>query len=69
MSLSEIAEAYNVSRNAVYSQLTLTKEALNDYEKKLKLFSKNEKREEIVNKIKTKVDDSVSLLLDDLLEV
>ena len=69
MSLSEIADAYNVSRNAIYSQLNLVKESLYDYENKLNLLKKIEKREKIIQKIKEKSDKDLSKLLDELMEV
>lgn len=40
LSFSEIAENYQVSRNAVYRQVKFTKEILEDYEKKLTLRKK-----------------------------
>ena len=57
LSLSEMAENYNVSRNAISKQLNVIKEKLNDYEEKLGLYKKNKKiekldiNEEIKNKI------------------
>lgn len=57
LSLSEMAENYNVSRNAISKQLSVIKEKLDDYEKKLGLYNKNKKiekldiNEEIKNKI------------------
>lgn len=57
LSLSEMAENYNVSRNAISKQLNVIKEKLDDYEKKLGLYNKNKKieklniNEEIKNKI------------------
>ena len=41
-SLSEIADSYNVSRNAVYKQLKIVKLKLEEYEDKLKLYEKKE---------------------------
>ncbi|MBP5343169.1 hypothetical protein J6Y73_04515 [bacterium] len=58
MSLKEIAENYNVSRNAVYSQLTFTKEVLIKYEQRLKLREKNIKLSEMIERLKElKLDD------------
>lgn len=57
LSLSEMAENYNVSRNAISKQLNVIKEKLNDYEEKLDLYKKNRKiseldiNEELKNKI------------------
>ncbi len=43
LSLSEIADNYNISRNAVSKQLSVIKEKLDDYEQKLELYNKNQK--------------------------
>ena len=48
LSLGEIAEEYGVSRQAVYDNVRRTEAMLEDYEKKLNLFSKFQKRMEIV---------------------
>ena len=52
LSLSEIAENFNVSRNAVSKDLKLTVEKLNGYEEKLKLYSKDKRLRRLVNDIK-----------------
>lgn len=52
MSLQEIAENYNVSRNAVYSQLNLTVDVLEKYESKLHLKEKDEKLSKMFDKLK-----------------
>ena len=43
-SLGEIAEEYNVSRQAVYDNIKRTESMLEDYEAKLHLFEKFQKR-------------------------
>ena len=43
LSLSEIAENYNVSRNAVFNQLKIIEEKLLEYEQKLKVNEKQQK--------------------------
>ena len=53
LSLAEIAENENVSRNAVSKDLKLTKEKLIELEEQLKL---NEKKEKLVNLLTDKVD-------------
>lgn len=45
LTLSEIAELMNVSRQAVYDQLKRMEQALETYEEKLKLLAKHEERE------------------------
>ena len=58
LSFSEISDNYNVSRNAVYNLVKITKDLLVEYENKLNLKSKFDKIEslltdsEIDNKIK-----------------
>lgn len=54
LSLSEIAENYNISRNAVHNQLKIVEEKILYYEKTLGL---KKKKEEINNLLKDKVDE------------
>src|SRR6185312_10754949 len=49
--LGEIAGEYGVSRQAVYDNVRRTEEMLEDYEAKLKLFSKFQHQMEIIEKI------------------
>ncbi len=49
LSFSEIAENYGVSRNAVYRQVSITKNLLDDYESKLKLCDKKNRIESILD--------------------
>ncbi len=51
LSLSEIAENNNVSRNAVHNQLKIAVEKLKFYENNLKLYEKRLKLDKIINKI------------------
>lgn len=51
LSLSEISENMNVSRNAVHKQLKVIEEKLNFYEDTLKLYDKDKKLTEIINTI------------------
>ncbi|WP_252503630.1 putative DNA-binding protein [Sporosarcina sp. Marseille-Q4943] len=55
LSLGEIAEEYGVSRQAVYDNVRRTEAMLEDYEEKLKLFSKFRKRMEIIDKLENLV--------------
>lgn len=48
LSLSEISENYNVSRNAVHRQLKIIEEKLNYYEDKLGLYKKGLKIEKLI---------------------
>jgi uncharacterized protein len=51
LSLGEIAGEYGVSRQAVYDNVRRTEAMLEDYEMKLNLFSKFQKRLEIVDRL------------------
>ena len=51
LSFGEISEKYNISRNACFRQLKTIEVKLLDYEEKLKLFSKKEKLNVIINNI------------------
>ena len=51
-SLSEIAETFNVSRQAVYDNIRRTGDLVEDYEKKLELYQKFEQRREIYDEMK-----------------
>ena len=51
-SLSEIADLMNVSRNAVHLQIKKIASYLEAYEAKLKLFYKQEKRNQLLEQLK-----------------
>lgn len=51
LSLAEISENENVSRNAVSKDLKLTKEKLLNYEEKLNLYEKDKKIRKVIDKI------------------
>ncbi|MED4904399.1 putative DNA-binding protein [Parageobacillus thermoglucosidasius] len=51
-SLGEIAEQYEVSRQAVYDNIKRTEAMLEEYEKKLSLFQKFQKRKQLMNELK-----------------
>ena len=51
LSLSEIGENYDVSRNAVSKDLKLATEKLNNYEEKLKIISRDDKLRRLASKI------------------
>lgn len=62
LSLGEIADNLNVSRNAVHKQIKLAEEKLNFYEEKLKLIEKHNK---ILNEIK---DENIRKRITEILE-
>ncbi|HDC5781737.1 TPA: putative DNA-binding protein [Staphylococcus aureus] len=51
-SLSEIADTFNVSRQAVYDNIRRTGDLVEDYENKLELYQKFEQRREIYDEMK-----------------
>ena len=54
-SLQEVADIYQVSRNAIFDQLKKTEEHLLNYERILKLYEQKNKRVELLNQfLKTK---------------
>jgi uncharacterized protein len=71
LSLGEIAEEYDVSRQAVYDNVRRTEAMLEDYEAKLNLFSKFEGRIDIVERLEQLIpeSDERSQLFRELLEL
>jgi len=51
LSLAEMAENYEVSRNAISKQLHIVTDKLVEYESKLKLYKKREKIIELIREI------------------
>ncbi|UQW98357.1 putative DNA-binding protein [Rummeliibacillus sp. G93] len=56
-SLGEIAEAYEVSRQAVYDNIRRTEAMLEEYEEKLQLFEKFQNRQKIITKLSKSMTD------------
>jgi hypothetical protein len=54
LSLSEIADNLDVSRNAVHKQIKVSSDKLYDFEKKLKVIEKTNKIKKIASKIEDK---------------
>lgn len=66
LSLAEIGENYNVSRNAVSKDLKLATEKLNGFEEKLSLIKKDDKLRKIVSTIKDeKIKEKIMNILDE----
>ena len=66
LSLAEIAENFNVSRNAVSKELKLSVEKLNNYEEKLKLYSRDKKLRRLVDQIKDEdIKEKINNILDE----
>jgi len=69
-SLSEIAELNNTSRNAVHDGIKKTLQKLYDFEEKLQLKTKYEKRESLINQaFKLNDINEIHALLDALKKV
>ena len=64
LSLSEIAEELDVSRNAVYDNLKRAVNALEDYEKKLHLLEKHIQRMDLIDRIENMQNESNESLND-----
>lgn len=60
LSLGEIAEEYDISRQAVYDNIRRTEAMLEEYEEKLNLFTKFEKRQETIDDLLLVVKDQSS---------
>lgn len=50
-SLGEIAESYNISRQAVYDNIRRTEAMLEEYEDKLNLFEKFQQRQQVIEEL------------------
>jgi len=57
-SLGEIAEEFEVSRQAVYDNIKRTEAMLEQYEEKLALFEKFEQRQQLLQTLKRQVEQS-----------
>lgn len=62
-SLSEMAENYDVSRNAIHKQLKIVIEKLEDYESKMQLYKKMKKLDEFLMNIN---DENIKKTLEDI---
>jgi len=58
LSLQEIASIHNVSRNAVYDTIQRSIKQLDNYELKLQLLSKYNKRQEIIRIVRDEFNDN-----------
>ena len=72
--LAEIADNYNVSRQAIYDNLKRTEDTLMDYENKLHLVEEFDRRREALNNIKKyleenyKEDEQINKLIKDVIQ-
>ncbi|KKB39313.1 putative DNA-binding protein [Bacillus thermotolerans] len=65
-SLGEIAEEYEVSRQAVYDNIKRTEAMLEEYESKLSLFKKFQERNHLLEQLKRLVSEDGLALIDAL---
>ena len=56
--LGEIAEEYDVSRQAVYDNIKRTEAMLEEYEEKLLLFEKFQERSKLIQEIKELIEEN-----------
>ncbi|QAS51024.1 putative DNA-binding protein [Halobacillus litoralis] len=73
-SLGEISETFDVSRQAVYDNIRRTETMLEEYEKKLQLYEKFQKRQQVFKEMEaeienTKLPEQFRVWLDQLLEL
>lgn len=62
LSLAEIAEVLNVSRNAVYDQLRRALKVLEQYEANLGLLKKHQERLKLIDQIEEEIQDDHTAL-------
>lgn len=63
LSLSEISENREISRNAIHKVIKETENKLNNYEKTLKLYTKSQKIKEIIKDLDEKTKNQIEELL------
>ncbi len=63
-SLGEIAEQYNVSRQAVYDNIKRTEAMLEEYEEKLGLIAKFQERDQLLSRLKELLGNSSDKVLE-----
>lgn len=68
-SLAEIADEFGTSRNAVWDTLKKVVSLLESYEEKLKLYEKDQKLSDYLNKLKNHVDDEGAKIIVDIEEM
>lgn len=71
-SLGEIAEAVNVSRQAIFDNIKRTEQMLEEYENKLKLYDKFLKRQALMKELEEKIpspNTEIAQLMKKLLEL
>lgn len=65
LSLSEMSENYEVSRNAIHKQIKEVNNKLEDFEKKLQLKEKDKRIKKLINKIEdSKIKEELEKIID-----
>ena len=64
LSLSEIGENLNITRSAVHDSLKKGISILKDYEEKLKMLEKENKKRELINKIDNLTKEEIKIELE-----
>ena len=65
-SVGEIAESYNISRQAVYDNIRRTEAMLEEYEEKLNLFEKFQQRQQVLKQLTDAIQNEASTMEDKL---
>ncbi|MBP3504607.1 MAG: hypothetical protein J6K18_05720 [Bacilli bacterium] len=68
-SLAEIAEEFNISRNAVWDALKKVVSLLENYEEKLRLYDKDQKLNQYLDDLKKHVDAEGLKIIDNIEEM
>lgn len=68
LSLGEIAEEYEISRQAVYDNIRRTEMMLEEYETKLNLFEKFEQRQQLIEELEKTIAEGSDEQLHAILE-
>ncbi|OES43640.1 putative DNA-binding protein [Domibacillus iocasae] len=68
-SLGEIADEYEVSRQAVYDNIKRTEAMLEEYEAKLMLLKKFQKRQALIDQLKERADEDMLAVIEAIEEL
>lgn len=63
LSLSELSENYNISRNGVHKQVKDAEEKLKKYEEKLHLYDRNKSIEKVIKDLDKKMQEEIISML------
>ncbi len=64
LSLAEIAEEFNISRNAVFDQIKRATAMLEEYEEKLQLLDKHAERLKLLEKLQSFTDENKDQIIE-----